>query len=70
MAGLDARAKGRRLGIFKPHQEKPKTARGKAHGEKFLVELLGRAVPGVSTRDGIRAMAGGDKPINPGKVET
>jgi hypothetical protein len=66
---LDAQAKGRRLGIFKPHEEKPKTARKKVHGEKFLVELLGRTVPAVNTPDGIRAVAGG-KPIDPGRVET
>ncbi len=26
VAGLNAQAKGRRLGIFKPHEEKPKKA--------------------------------------------
>lgn len=44
VAGLNAQAKGRQLVVFKPHEEKPKTAREKEHGERFLVELLGRAV--------------------------
>src|SRR5438270_3006546 len=34
VAGLNAQAKGRRLGIFKPHEEKPKKARGKERGER------------------------------------
>jgi hypothetical protein len=32
LAGLNAQAKGRRLGIFKPHEEKPKKAREKERG--------------------------------------
>ena len=44
VAGLNAQAKGRRLGIFKPHEEKPKKAREKEPGERFLIEVLGRPV--------------------------
>lgn len=69
VAGLNARAKGRRLKFFKPHEEKPKPARGEEHGEKFLVDLLSRAMPGVNTPVGIRAVPAGE-PINPGGVET
>jgi hypothetical protein len=69
VAGLNAQSKGRRLGIFKPHEEKPKMARRKKHGEKFLVELLGRSIPAMNTPDGIRSVARG-KPIMPGGVET
>jgi hypothetical protein len=37
LAGLNAQAKGRRLGIFKPHEEKPKKAREKERGERSWV---------------------------------
>ena len=49
MAGLNAQAKGRRLGIFKPHEEKAKKAREKEPGERFLIEVCGRAVPATNT---------------------
>lgn len=58
LAGLNAQAKGRRLGIFKPHEAKPKLAREKERGEQFWVELCGRPVPARSTVDGVRAVAG------------
>jgi hypothetical protein len=58
LAGLNAQAKGRRLGIFKPHEEKPQQARKKERGEKFWIEVLGRPVPAISTDDGIRAVKG------------
>jgi hypothetical protein len=67
VAGLNAQSKGRRLGIFKPHEEKPKKARDKEPDEKFLVEVCGRAVPVVNTDGGIRAVSVG-KPIAPGGV--
>jgi len=44
VAGLNAQAKGRRLGIFKPHEEKAQKAREKKPDETFLVELCGRTV--------------------------
>jgi hypothetical protein len=53
LAGLNAQAKGRRLGIFKPHEEKPKKARQKERGERFWIEVLGRPVPAINTDDGI-----------------
>jgi hypothetical protein len=52
VAGLDAYAKGRRLGLFKPEEERPKKAREKEPGVKFWVELLGRAVPARNTGEG------------------
>jgi hypothetical protein len=67
LAGLNAQAKGRRLGIFKPHEEKPKKAREKERGERFLIEVLGRPVPATNTEDGIRAVRG-PKPIGPDSV--
>jgi hypothetical protein len=67
VAGLNAQAKGRRLGIFKPHEEKPTKARKKERGEWFLIEVCGRPVPATNTDDGIRAVRG-SKPINPDSV--
>src|SRR5262249_46078063 len=67
VAGLNAQAKGRRLGIFKPHEEKAKEAREKGRGERFWIEVLGRPGPATNTEDGIRAVRGG-KPIDPDNV--
>src|SRR4051794_16137780 len=58
LAGLNAQAKGRRLGIFKPHEEKPTKARKKEHGENFWIELCGRPIPARNTEEGIRAVKG------------
>src|SRR5437016_13217812 len=60
VAGLNAQAKGRRLGIFKPPEEKAKKAREKQQGERFLIEVCGRSVPATNTDDGIRAVRGGN----------
>ena len=67
VAGLNAQAKGRRLGIFKPHEEKAKKAREKEPGERFWIEVLGRPVPATNTDDGIRAVRGRN-PIDPDSV--
>lgn len=67
VAGLQAQAKGRRLGIFKPHEEKASKAREKEPGERFLVEVCGRAVPATTTDEGIWAVQEG-KPIGPDSV--
>jgi hypothetical protein len=61
-------SKGRRLGLFKPEEEKPKKAREKEPGVVFRVELLGRAVPARNTEEGVRAVQRG-KPIDPDSVE-
>jgi hypothetical protein len=69
VAGLNAQAKGRRLGIYKPagvEKAKPRVKRGL--GEEFWVEICGRPVPAMSTEDGVRAVVG-DKPIDPEGVE-
>jgi hypothetical protein len=68
VAGLNAQSKGRRLGVFKPHEERPKKAREKDHGEGFRVEVCGRDVPATNTPDGIWAIQRG-KPIDPEGVE-
>jgi hypothetical protein len=67
VAGLNALAKGRKLGIFKPHEERPKKARQKDPGERFLIEVCGRPVPATNTDDGIRAVRGRN-PLDPDNV--
>ncbi len=67
VAGLNAYSKGRRLGFFKPHEEKAKKVREKEPGERFLIEVCGRAVPATNTDEGIRAVQKG-KPIDPDSV--
>ena len=67
VAGLNTYSKGRRLGLFKPHEEKTKKAREKERGERFLIEVCGRAVPATNTDDGIRAVQKG-RPIDPDSV--
>ena len=69
VAGLNAQAKGRRLGIFKPVSPadvKKQKSRARP-GESIEVELLGRVVPTLRTPDGLRADAGG-KPASPTSV--
>jgi hypothetical protein len=68
VAGLNAQAKGKRLGIFKPSAQSVTAKRREAPAEEFHVELLHRAVPVVMTPEGIRATAKG-KPTNPASVE-
>lgn len=68
VAGLNAQSKGRRLGIFKPEREGGRHAREKKRGEEFRVEVCGRPVPVVNTREGVRAVAKG-VPIDPAAVE-
>lgn len=60
LAGLNAQAKGRRLGLFKPHEEKLHTAREKEPGEEFWIELCGRPIPARNTEAGIRAVSGAE----------
>ncbi len=67
LAGLNAQSKGRRLGLFKPDEEKPKKAREKKPGEQFRIEVLGRPVPATNTDDGIRAVSRG-QPVDPARV--
>ena len=68
VAGLNAQPKGRRLDIFKPHEEKKaRKAREKERGERFWIEVCGRPVPAMNTDDGIRAVRGRN-PIDPNSV--
>jgi hypothetical protein len=56
LAGLNAQAKGRRLGILKPQEQSPGEDRAKGRGEEFWVELCGRHVPARKTEHGVRAV--------------
>jgi hypothetical protein len=70
VAGLNAQAKGRRLGIFEESVEgdlKNREPKARKPGELLDVELLGRMVPAIQTGQGIRATAKGD-PIDPRSV--
>ena len=69
LAGLTAHAKGVRLGLFEPTAADAAERRQRlAEGEALEVALLGRAIPVVATRDGLRATSKG-KPIEPASVE-
>jgi hypothetical protein len=69
LAGLNAQAKGRMLGIYSepkgPHGGPPKKV---GLGEEFWVEVCGRALPAKNTDDGVRAVVR-DKPIDPAGVQ-
>lgn len=68
VAGLNAQSKGRRLHIF----EAPVPAKGKkkppARAPAEAIPLLGRSVPVVKTRDGVRAREK-DHAMDPDSVE-
>lgn len=69
VAGLNAQAKGQRLGIFQPAEKSPQKERASRQpDETFHVELLGRAVPVRNTKDGIRAISK-DKVDSPANVQ-
>lgn len=69
VAGLNAYAKGKALGIFHPKPADLKAKRKELkHGEQLTVTLLHRAVPVVHTPKGLRAVAKG-KPTDPASVQ-
>lgn len=69
VAGLNAYAKGKALGIFHPRpKELEEKRKALAAGEALTVSLLGRAVPCVRTPEGLRAVSKG-KPVAPASVE-
>ena len=69
VAGLNAQAKGRSLGIFGPPKAvEGRPAKKRGLGEEFWVRVCGRPVPAKQTDDGVRAVVM-DKPIEPRKVE-
>ncbi|OGF17147.1 MAG: hypothetical protein A2W00_09035 [Candidatus Eisenbacteria bacterium RBG_16_71_46] len=68
VAGLNAQAKGRRLGIFTPGKEPGRAARERGRDQALRIELCGRPVPAVNTASGVRAVTG-DQAIDPAGVE-
>jgi hypothetical protein len=69
VAGLNAQAKARRLGIVDEptDQQEEKAPRSRKAGEQFLVPMLGRPVPAISTDQGVRATTK-TQPLNPESV--
>jgi hypothetical protein len=71
VTGLNAQSKGKSLGIFEPGEDKGEKAEEggeRKPGETYFIDLLGRSVPAVNTKDGVRAIDK-DKPIQPASVE-
>jgi len=69
VAGLNAYAKGKSLGIFKPSKKKvAKTRADLKTGTVIKIELLHRAIPAKRYNEGLRAVSKG-KPISPESVE-
>lgn len=66
VAGLNAQSKGRRLGVFEEPTDlrEAKDPSGREPGKPFLVAVLGRSVPSINTKDGVRATVKG-QPIDP-----
>lgn len=64
VAGMTAHAKGVRLGIYAPSEERPHEAAPPpppgATGKVRALPLLGRQVPVVPTKDGLRAISKGE----------
>jgi hypothetical protein len=69
VAGLNAQAKGRRLGIYEesPDQTDEPTSRPRQTDGQLFVTVLGRPVPTVQTSQGVRATING-QPIDPARV--
>jgi hypothetical protein len=67
VAGLNAQSKGRRLGIYEEKKQEDKELEDKAVKLEFI-ELLGRGIPVVKTKNGLRA-AIKDEEIDPQSVE-
>ena len=72
VAGLNAQAKGRKLGIFSTkaegEEEAVRAAKEVGPGEELWIQVCGRPVPAKRTRDGLRAVVG-HKPIDPDGVK-
>jgi hypothetical protein len=69
VAGLNAQAKGRRLGLYEepPDQPEVPAARQRRTGDQPRVTVLGRAARVVQTDHGLRATVKG-QPLDPGHV--
>jgi hypothetical protein len=62
VAGLNAQSKGRKLGIYeeKSEEEKAKESAKKKPVQVEFVEILGRGVPAIETKEGLRAAIKGE----------
>ena len=69
VAGLNAQAKGQRLGIYHPSAETPEKQRKRKESDQYTVLILGRPVSAINTEEGVRATTKG-KAIKPDTVET
>jgi hypothetical protein len=69
VAGLNAQAKGRRLGLYEepPDQPEETAQRRRPTGDRQFVTVLGRAVPVIQTSRGVRATVKG-QPVDPASV--
>jgi hypothetical protein len=70
VAGLNAQSKGKRLGIYeeKTEEDKKEEKKKEKAGKTEIVEVLGRGVPAVKTKEGLRASIKGEE-IDPESVE-
>lgn len=69
VAGLNAYAKGKALGLFKPAPESVRSERRRlTAGHRLQVDLLHRAVPVARTSAGLRALSH-DRPMSPDSVQ-
>lgn len=69
VAGLNAQSKGKRLGIYEEKTEDEKKDKKKEKAVKTeFVEVLGRGVPAIKTKQGLRASIKGEE-IEPESVE-
>lgn len=69
VAGMNAYAKGKSLGIFEPSKKKIAEARKQTEAGKVIkVRLLNRAIPAKRCKGGLRAVSKG-KPVDPDSVQ-
>ena len=70
VAGLSAQAKGRRLGVYHeaPEEDQTRRARARAKAGVTWVDFMGRHIPVVHTKDGLRAVRD-RSPEDPAAVE-
>jgi len=69
VAGLNAYAKGKSLGLYEPQAHTLERQRKQLAPDTLLhVDLLNRAVPMMRTKQGLRALSK-DKPIDPRSVQ-
>lgn len=73
LAGLNAQSKGQRLGIYTKSEaeldeKRSQKEKERQPGETTLIEVVGRPIPAVHTKNGLRATIKGEE-ISPDSVE-